>query len=183
MPPSNSAQTRLSCGQPSNQRIVFCRTLSCQHLSAIRVDKRSSQPKIDSVRESGSRNFSILVRSGSLAVVVPIMVKLLPLPRVISMLEPAGRVRESSYNADELARIADAVARRGPRLGVGQCLVRSLVLYNLLRRFAYDAVFLIGGRLSDGRFDCHSWIEIDGKSLYECHNPREFFRVFYTFQV
>jgi hypothetical protein len=115
--------------------------------------------------------------------VVPIMVRLLPLPRVISLLKPAGRVSQSSYDADELARIADAAARLGPRLGVGQCLVRSLLLYNLLRKFAYDAVFLIGGRLSDGRFDCHSWIEIDGKCLYECHNPREFFRVFYTFQV
>ena len=115
--------------------------------------------------------------------VVPIMVKFLPLPRVISMLEPVDCRRDSPYKADELARIADSAARRGPRLGVGQCLVRSLVMYNLLRRFAYDAVLLIGGRLSEGRLDCHCWIEIDGKSLYECHNPREIFTVFYTFQV
>jgi len=135
------------------------------------------------MREPRPRDISVLLRSGALAMVVPIMVKVLPLPRVISMLEPAGCVREPSYGADDLARIADAVARRGPRLGVGQCLVRSLVLYNLLRRFAYDAVFLIGGRLFEGRLDCHSWIEIDGKSLYECHNPREIFKVFYTFQV
>ena len=129
------------------------------------------------------REICAVVRCGALAALVPVMVRVLPLPRVLSLLEPKRKLRESSSNAYELARIAGAVIRRGPRFGVGECLVRSLTLYNLLHRFAYDPVLLIGGRLCEGRFDCHCWIEVDGKSIYECYDPREFFTIFCRFEA
>jgi hypothetical protein len=124
-----------------------------------------------------------MVRSGTLAALVPLMVKTLPLPRVLSILHARAGLRESSLKADELARIAHAATRLGPRFGVGECLVRSLVLYHLLRRFAFNPVLLIGGRLSEGRFDGHCWIEVDGRSLCEFNDPRRNFKLFYRFEA
>jgi len=138
---------------------------------------------VKTLKTSKIREICALVRCGALAALVPVMVKVLPLPRVLAMLEPKRKLRESSYNPYELARIASAVIRRWPRFGVGECLVRSLILFNLLHRFACGPVLLIGARLFEGRFDCHCWIEVDGKSLHESNDPREFFKVFYRLEV
>jgi len=124
-----------------------------------------------------------MFRSGMLAALEPLLVRVLPLPRVLSMLQPRSTVREPSCSAPELARIADALVRRGPRFGVGECLIRSLVRYHLLRRFAHNAVLLIGGRLDEGRFEGHCWIEIDGQSLCESNDPRGIFKTFYRFEI
>jgi hypothetical protein len=118
-----------------------------------------------------------------MAALVSLMVKALPLPRVISMLQSRGRFGTSSLEAHELARIARAAARVGPRFGVGECLVRSLVLYHLLRRAAYNPVLLIGARLCNGEFDGHCWIEVDGKSLCEFNDPRHVFKLVYRFEA
>jgi hypothetical protein len=117
-----------------------------------------------------------------MAAIVPLMVKVLPLPRVLSILQLTGRYGGSSFKAHELARIARAVVRIGPRFGVGECLVRSLVLFHLLRSAAYKPVLFIGARLSDGRFDGHCWIEVDGRSLCEFNDPRQFFKLVHRFE-
>ena len=123
------------------------------------------------------REIPVVLRSCILAAIVPVMVKALPLPRVLSLLEPRKRV-QSSCDPYELARIVSAAVRLGPRFGVGECLVRSLVLYNSLRRAAYAPLLVIGGRLSDDRFEGHCWIEIDGKPLAEPNDPGDIARIF-----
>ena len=133
------------------------------------------------MRAFKAREIPIALRSGLLAAVVPLLVRSLPLPRVLSMVRPKHALCESSFKPDELARFARAVVRYAPRFGVGECLVRSVVLYNLLRASAYEPVLVVGGRLCDGEFDCHCWIEIDGKSLCESNDPRQSFKLFYTF--
>jgi hypothetical protein len=117
-----------------------------------------------------------------MAAIVPLMVKALPLPRVLSILDLTGRLGGSSFKAHELARIARAVVRIGPRFGVGECLVRSLVLFHLLRSAAYKPVLFIGARLRDGHFDGHCWIEVDGRSLCEFNDPRQFFKLVHRFE-
>jgi hypothetical protein len=129
------------------------------------------------------REIPVALRSGTMAAIVSLMVKALPLPRVLSILQAKGRLGGSSFEAHELARIARATVRLGPRFGVGECLVRSLVLYHLLRRSAYNPVLLIGARLRDGQFDGHCWIEVDGKSLCEFNEPRESFKLVYRFEA
>jgi Transglutaminase-like superfamily len=128
-----------------------------------------------------AREIPIVFRSGVLAALVPVMVKAFPLPRVLALLQPRKKRIRSSWSPGELARIADAVVKRGPRFGVGECLVRSLVLYNLLRRSAYDAVLLIGARLCADEFDGHCWIEVDGKTVHEHDDPGNIFKIFYRF--
>ena len=125
------------------------------------------------------RELPIVFRCGALTALVPLLVKFLPLSRVFSILKQGDRPGDRSFDAGELAEIARVAVRFGPLFGAGECLVRSLVLYRLLRRSAYEPVLLIGGRLCDGQLDCHCWIEVDGKSLCEFNDPRETFKLLY----
>ena len=127
-----------------------------------------------------SREVYALARSGVLRALLPAMIKLLPVPQVLSLIEPRKRRRDCSLTAHHLAQIAHSVSRRGPRLGVGECLTRSFVLYNLLRRFDYNPILLIGARFLKGNLECHSWIEIDGEPLCEFDNPHRKFKVLYA---
>jgi hypothetical protein len=127
-----------------------------------------------------SREVPVLARSGLLVAVLPTMIKLLPVPRVLSLIEPRKRCRDCALTVDHVASIARFVSSRAPRFGVGECLTRSFVLYHLLRRFAYNPVLLIGGRFFGGNLECHSWIEIEGEPLGESNNPRNNFRVLYA---
>jgi hypothetical protein len=127
-----------------------------------------------------SREVPVLARSGVLAALLPTMIKLLPVPRVLSLIEPRKRRRDWALTVDHLAHIAKSVSSRAPRFGVGECLTRSFVLYHLLLRFAYNPVLLIGGRFFQGDLECHSWIEIEGKPLCESNNPHNNFKVLYV---
>src|SRR5690349_4396381 len=106
------------------------------------------------MRVPKAREIPTVIRSTALAALVPILVKALPLPQVMAMLGSRRKTSASSSDVHELGRIAAGVVKRAPRFGVGECLVRSLVLYNLLRRAAHDPVLFIGGRLSQGQLDC-----------------------------
>jgi hypothetical protein len=125
------------------------------------------------------REICALARSGVLTVLLPAMIRFLPLPRVLSLIEPRKISRDCSLTVGHLAHLAKSVSRRAPRFGVGECLTRSFVLYNLLRRFAYSPILFIGARISEGDLECHSWIEVDGEPLCEFNNPRKNFKVLY----
>jgi hypothetical protein len=123
----------------------------------------------------------MMLRSAILTLLVPAMVRFLPLPRVFSLLRPKSRFRKHFLSPEELARIAGTAVRFAPRFGAGECLVRSLVLYNLLHRASYNPTLLIGARVAGGNFDCHCWIEVDGTLLCESNDPRERFKLLYSF--
>jgi len=143
--------------------------------------KQKHEAKTRRMRLPQSREVCVLARSGVLVALLPALIKLLPVPRVLSLIEPRKRCRDCVLTVDYLAHIAKSVSRRAPRFGVGECLTRSFVLYNLLRRFAYDPVLLIGGRFFEGDLDCHSWIEIEGEPLCESNNPHRNFKVLYAY--
>ena len=136
---------------------------------------------IQIVRLPKAREIYPLMRSGALIALLPAMIRVMPVPRVLSVLEPKTRRRDCSLSVYELAHIVNALSRRAPRFGVGECLIRSFVLYSLLRRFAYDPVLLIGIRFAKNNLDCHSWIEVDGEPLCEFNNPRSNFKVLYVY--
>src|SRR5947208_15606769 len=85
----------------------------------------------------------------TLAAILPLMIKYISIPRVLALMEPRKGYSNPSVNAYALARIAGSVVRRCPRFGIGECLLRSLLLYNLLLKFAYRPVLMLGGKLSD----------------------------------
>ena len=67
--------------------------------------------------------------------------------------------------ARSIARIADRLPSR-PR-----CLPRALLLAGLLRRRRIGAELCLGAR-TDGAFDAHAWIEIDGWPVNEAADLR-----------
>ncbi|OYT73223.1 MAG: hypothetical protein CFK52_02870 [Chloracidobacterium sp. CP2_5A] len=82
--------------------------------------------------------------------------------------------------AESVAQAAGAITRRLPRLGVGECLLRSLVIYAVLRRQRLAEIeFVLGaGPLDEvGRPALHCWIEANGRPLLETADPRHRFRV------
>lgn len=84
-----------------------------------------------------------------------------PLPRVAEILgEPDGRARRPP------ALLSRAVSR-GFRVGpwVPRCLIRSLVLYRLLRAQGDPAVLVIGLPGERPTRDAHAWVELDGRDM------------------
>lgn len=89
-----------------------------------------------------------------------------------------GRAR-ATLTPEAVAQTAGAIARRLPRLGVGECLLRSLVIYAVLRRQRQMRIeFVLGaGPLDEtGRPALHCWIEANGRPLLEAADPRQRFR-------
>lgn len=133
------------------------------------------------LRMPDSGKMTMMLRSALLALLVPAMARFLPLPRVFSILRSKSRLRRRSLSPEELAQMARTAVRFAPHFGVGECLIRSLVLYNLLSRASYNPTLLIGARVAGGNFDCHCWIEVDGNTLSESNDPRERFKLLYSF--
>ncbi len=80
---------------------------------------------------------------------------------------------------ETIAQTARAVVRRLPRFDVGECLLRSLVIYAMLRHQQRADISLVlgaGSLDSLGRPALHCWIEVNGKPLLEMNNPGERFR-------
>ncbi len=129
--------------------------------------------------------FPLVVHCTALAGLLIPLVKAYSLSRVLRLLDRGwirgGRSRHSS-DVEEVARTARAVVRRIPRLGVGECLVRSLVIYRLLRRndlLENDVALLLGaGKIAqDGKPALHCWIEVSGRPIAEDANPHNEFQV------
>ena len=85
----------------------------------------------------------------------------LPPPRQVDL---TGRAFAEA-RARSIARIADRLPSR-PR-----CLPRALLLAGLLRRQRIGAELCLGAR-TDGAFDAHAWIEIDGWPVNEAADLR-----------
>lgn len=84
-----------------------------------------------------------------------------PLPAVVDRLGAAdGRARRPP------ALLSRAVSR-GLRVGpwVPRCLVRSLVLYRLLRAQGDEAVLAIGLHDERPSRDAHAWVELGGRDI------------------
>jgi hypothetical protein len=84
-----------------------------------------------------------------------------PLPEVVSSLAAANdRARVPT------SLLSRAVSR-GLRIGPIQprCLIRSLVLYRLLRAQGDDAQLIIGMRDQTVSTDAHAWVELAGRDV------------------
>ena len=114
-----------------------------------------------------------LVLRGALAVFA--------LPRIRAFLAYAADDRflrclplfQGQYEMTQLTRLADLTAR-GTRAN-GPCLIRSLLLFWLLKTRGEQVNLLIGVRKDGPVFNSHAWIESDGKILGENeHGPLQF---------
>ena len=72
----------------------------------------------------------------------------------------AGRQMERRI---KIVSAMNAAERNGPWRP--NCLERSLALWWLFRLNAVDGELHIGGRVSEGRFEAHAWVEWEGQVL------------------
>lgn len=104
---------------------------------------------------------SLLWRIWTTATRVRLALWLRPLPEVVSALAV------SSDDAPLPAALLSRAIFRGLRVGPWQprCLIRSLVLYRLLRGQGDPAVLVIGLHEGARTADAHAWVELAGQDV------------------
>lgn len=110
---------------------------------------------------------ALLIEALHLRASLPVLLRVLPLDRVLRALTPEPRARiEGATSAIE--QVTDAVTRRF-RPTRTACLKRALMRYALLRRAGYPATFVIGVRPGGGAdgFEAHAWVALDGVPIME----------------
>lgn len=75
--------------------------------------------------------------------------------------------------AQRIARAVSIAARHG--IVRANCLERSLVLWGLLRRAGIPSALQLGARVTQGRFEAHAWVDIDGVAVNDAPDVRERF--------
>jgi hypothetical protein len=110
------------------------------------------------------------------AAAVPLLLRLVKLPRLNAWLEPKAPPAPpmGPETAEELIERLDRLIRLGRPVVRWGCLVRGLTLYRFLREAGFDVALCFGIGRVDGRegFTGHCWIEKDGKVLAEKRDPR-----------
>jgi hypothetical protein len=107
------------------------------------------------------------------ALIVRVVLTSIALPRISAFIAYAAKnallrnlpLFHHSHGISRLTRVAD-LAARGTRAD-GPCLIRSLLLFWLLKVRGEHAELLIGVRKDGPIFNSHAWIESDGKILGE----------------
>ena len=96
------------------------------------------------------------------AILIPLALRALPLPRVLALCDRWPRVAARRARPPVLAQRVRRwlAAGRGPWRST--CLTRSAVLYAMLRQHGHDAEFFVGVAGSSGRFDAHAWVAVGG---------------------
>ena len=131
----------------------------------------------------GLRELLIALRMAGVALWVRPLMRWLPLPRVMALLDPGlARTRASAGSLAVHLRVAEGVFRNARRRLGSNCMRRSLVLFRFLRRLGFPAVIVFGiKRNGGGELDGHAWIELDGVPVLEPGDPREEFAVAFLY--
>ena len=95
--------------------------------------------------------------------VLPVLKRLMPLPRLVRLMWLPARASERHLDGE---RRTTRVVSRLSRASGGNCLERSLILYRYLARANADPNLVVGMGKSD-EFLGHVWVIVDGQPLFE----------------
>jgi len=107
----------------------------------------------------------LLFRLAAWLVLEPILLRLLPLPRLLAWHTPA-RPPVPSHQRDRIVLYAQILLSDRANLFERTCLKRSLVLYRFLHDEHQSPRFCLGVRSHNGRLQGHSWVTFRGSPLY-----------------
>lgn len=128
------------------------------------------------------QDFLLLCRITAWIVVTPLALRILSMPSVMEFFSP-GRVSvaaDSGYR-EKVLLYTVLVLGRQKAMFRRNCLKRCLVSYRFLRMAGEPVVFHLGVRKeADGNLAGHSWLEIDGKPVFD---ERESYRITYSYPV
>ena len=118
-----------------------------------------------------------LARHAMLLMLLPVMIRTLPLRQLLRLLTPSDAQQPSGRgqapDADRIVALTDALLRRISATGRGYCLKRSLALYRALRRAGVPVEFCLGVRRQPGApasqamLHGHAWLACGATVLYE----------------
>lgn len=96
-----------------------------------------------------------------------------PLPHMMAQLTPTSSP-PAALEADDIRRLADAVAAWHIRSPLGICLRRSLLRYYFLHEVNVSVRVIFGARLKaeGGGLGGHAWLTLNGEPYYE--NPHDY---------
>jgi len=112
-----------------------------------------------------SSEFGMFLRIGLWILLVTILLRLAPLPRMMKILSPS-KISRRRFPRHKLVNFSSFWLGRGRAFLQRSCLKRSLVLYRYLNLQGEPARFCIGVRKEDGELRGHSWIMLHGQPLF-----------------
>ncbi len=117
----------------------------------------------------------LLARAGAWVAVVSVLVKMLPLPRVLAAVSPSagGRARRSTGVSDErLAQLLDSLLALDVLCFTPTCWKRAPVLHRYLALGGRETRIVFGLRKGGGDVLAgHAWLEAEGRPLLETTPP------------
>ena len=105
------------------------------------------------MRRFGERGLALAA-----TVVIPVALRVLPLPSVLALCDRWPSVRKPRYAPHALARRVRRLLAHGRGPWESTCLTRSLVLYTMLRMHGHRPRFVVGVAGSESKFAAHAWI-------------------------
>ena len=111
------------------------------------------------------QDLTMVARIGVLAVLLPGLLRLMDLRVLMRVLTPAGgATRPATIDVEKAVRLTNLVMGRAPQAH-RTCLVRSLVLYRLLRLGGRPVQIHMGVQRAGSRLAGHSWLTCNGQAV------------------
>lgn len=118
----------------------------------------------------------LLVRMAAWVALLSILIKLLPLPRVLSLISDTTgdrRPRNSRMTQQRLAQLVDALLGMNVLCFTPTCWKRAPVLHRYLALQGTKTRIVFGVRKEkESLLEGHAWLEADGRPLLEASPPR-----------
>jgi len=118
--------------------------------------------------ECVTTDWLLVVRMAAWRVSLPVLKRLFKVATLAQFLWSPPATRFSVAERRERLELITSIVRKGGRLLVsGNCLDRSLMLYNLLSRADADPTLVLGARQGETGMAGHAWIELEGTSPFD----------------
>jgi hypothetical protein len=111
----------------------------------------------------------VLARMIGWSLVLPVLKRTLPLPRVVSLLRSNGHAdRRDPDRERRLAALSEWVFLARPRRSRDNCLDRALVTYRYLGGAGAEPTIVVGiAKGADNAVAGHVWVTVDGEPVHD----------------
>ena len=120
------------------------------------------------------REALLLVRMAGWVLALSVLIRLLPLPRVLRVVATAPRPKQATQSpaAERLAQLIDLLLGLNLFVFTPTCWKRAPVLQRYLALNGIETRILFGVRKTDGTpLDGHAWLEHNGQPVFETTQP------------
>ncbi len=122
----------------------------------------------------------LLLRMAAWVVLISVLMRIQPLPRVLSLARPKGTPGGSSISNQRMAELLDLLLETDVFVFTPTCWKRAAVLYRYVSMNGTDAQIVFGVRKEgDGILNGHAWLESARQPILEKDPPQ--YRATYSF--